>query len=162
MRHILSTYFYSFLDSGLSSSSVFENKTRLWGPEFTIDGILSRNDKGFFHSELEDYPWLQWHLPRQVKMIGITLTNRINCCGDHFRDVEIRAGKHPTKSGFKGQIKLNELCGKFAGPGETGQEHTIVCDNTISADYVTIQILDDNAILAINEMRIETISHGRF
>ena len=123
---------------------------------------MSHNDEGFFHSELEDYyPWLQWHLPRQVKMIGITLTNRITY-GDRLRDVEIRAGNYSTKNGFKGQINVNELCGNFAGPGENGKEYTISCANTISADYVTVQILDDRATLAINEIKVETISHGMF
>ena len=83
----------------LTSSSVFENDTKRWGPDFVIDGVISHNVKSFFHSELEDYPWLQWHLPRQVKMLGITLTTRFDCCGSRLRDVEIRAGKSSTKNG---------------------------------------------------------------
>jgi hypothetical protein len=145
----------------LTSSSVFGNETKRWGPDFVIDGVISHNVKSFFHSELEDYPWLQWHLPRQVKMLGITLTTRFDCCGDRLRDVEIRAGKSSTENGFKGQIKVNELCGEFLGPGETGKEHTITCDHAITADYITIQILDDRAILALNEIRLETVSHGK-
>ena len=90
-----------------------------------IDGVVSRNVKNFFHSELEDYPWLQWRLPRQVKMNGIIITTRFDCCGARLRDVEIRAGKSSIGNGYKGPIKGNEMCGKFPGPGETGREHTI-------------------------------------
>ena len=140
---------------------MFENNTKFWGPEFVIDGVISHNVKSVFHSELEDYPWLQWRLPRQVKLRGITITTRYDCCGDRLRDVEIRAGKMATKDGYKGPLKLNELCGKFPGPGETGKEHTITCGQTITSDYITIQILDDRAILALNEIRLETVSHGK-
>ena len=151
----------SILDIEVTSSSVFENDTKRWGPDFVLDGVISHSVKNIFHSELEDYPWLQWHLPRQVKVLGITLTTRSDCCGERLQDVEIRAGKNSVENSFKGRIKVNELCQNFAGPGETDKEHTIICDKPISAEYVTIQILDDRAILALNEIRLETVSHGK-
>ena len=151
----LSSPFF-ILDIEFATSSVFENDTQRWGPDFVIDGVISYGVKNFFHSELEDYPWLQWHLPRQVQMTGITLTTRYDCCGSRLRDVEVRAGKLSTTNGYKGQLSLNSLCGRFPGPGETGREYTITCDHPITADYVTIQILDDRAILALNEIRIQT------
>ena len=94
-------------------------------------------------------------------MLGITLTTRADCCGERLQDVEIRAGKNPIKENFKGRLTANELCQNFAGPGETDREHTITCDKPITAEYVTIQILDDRAILALNEIRLETVSHGK-
>ena len=156
----LSSPFF-ILDIEFATSSVFENDTQRWGPDFVIDGVISYGVKNFFHSELEDYPWLQWHLPRQVQMMGITLTTRYDCCGSRLRDVEVRAGKLSTTNGYKGQLSLNYLCGGFPGPGETGREYTITCDHPITADYVTIQILDDRAILALNEIRIQTVYHGK-
>ena len=156
----LSSPFF-ILDIEFATSSVFENDTQRWGPDFVIDGVISYGVKNFFHSELEDYPWLQWHLPRQVQMTGITLTTRYDCCGSRLRDVEVRAGKLSTTNGYKGQLSLNSLCGRFPGPGETGREYTITCDHPITADYVTIQILDDRAILALNEIRIQTVYHGK-
>ena len=56
--------------------------------------------------------------------------------------------------GFKGKLSANIICGIFAGPGEVGEDYTIVCDEPILADHVTIQILDDMATLQINELRI--------
>ena len=147
-------------DISVISSSVFENDTNRFGPQFVLDGVISRTVKEVFHSELEDYPWLQWHLPRQVNMLGITLTTRSDCCGERLRDVQIRAGKNSIDKNVKGPLNINEVCGVFSGPGETGRQHTITCNKPIAAEYVTIQILDDRAILALNEIRLETVAHG--
>ena len=94
-------------------------------------------------------------------MLGISLTTRSDCCGERLRDVQMRAGKNPVDKDYRGIIRINSLCGKFAGPGETARDHSVICDKPIIADYVTIQILDDRAILALNEIRIETVSHGK-
>ena len=94
-------------------------------------------------------------------MLGISLTTRSDCCGERLRDVQIRAGRNPVYKDYRGIIRINSLCGNFAGPGETARDHSVICDKPIKADYVTIQILDDRAILALNEIRIETVSHGK-
>ena len=159
--HLICDFLFSDI-SNVTSSSIHGNNVEKWGPQLVIDGILSHSDKNFFHSELEDYPWLQWRLPRRIKMSGITLKNRINCCGNHLRDVEIRAGMHSVERDFKGRITKNKVCGKFEGPGEYGGEYTINCDKEMLVDYITVQILDDNAILSINDIRIESARSGTF
>ena len=60
----------------------------------------------------------------------------------------------------KGRITINDICGKFVGPGEEGGKYTIDCDHELWADYITIQILDDSAILSLNEIRIDTAKYG--
>ena len=92
-------------------------------------------------------------------MTGITIKNRIDCCGDHLRDVEIRAGKLPLSTNRNGRINVNEICGTLPGPGEDGENYTIECEKEIDAEYVTVQILDDTAILSINDISILT-GHG--
>ena len=96
-------------DISVISSSVFENDTNRFGPQFVLDGVISRTVKEVFHSELEDYPWLQWHLPRQVNMLGITLTTRSDCCGERLRDVQIRAGKNSIDKNVKGPLNFYDF-----------------------------------------------------
>ena len=131
------------------SSSVYKNDIESYGPEYAIDGFYSDDNRYLFTSKVEDYPWLQWKLAKPVFVSGIVL-----CLGGYVGDIEIRAGNVSMAPGFKGKLSANIICGRFAGPGEVGEDYTIVCDEPILADYVTIQILDDMATLQINELRI--------
>ena len=109
-------------------------------------------------------PWLQWPLGSRTTMIGITISNpnynTSNGGGENLRNVEIRAGLGHLGPDFKGKISKNEICGKFEGPGDSRRAYTIMCEKEIVADYVTLQILDDNANLQINELEIITKSEG--
>ena len=68
------------------------------------------------------------------KLSSIHLMNRFDCCGDHLRDVEVRAGMLPVSG--KGRITINDICGKFVGPGEEGGKYTIDCVHELWADYI--------------------------
>ena len=39
--------------------------------------------------------------------------------------------------------------------------YPVVCDNSILADYVTIQVIDDNAMLQINELEMIIDNDGK-
>ena len=78
------------------------------------------------------------------------------CCGDRFKNVEVRAGSDDIKTDakFSGTITINHLCNKFSGTAQAGRAETIYCSSPIMANYITVQILDDDSILEINEMDV--------
>ena len=79
-----------------------------------------------------------------------------------MRDIEIRVGNASFTTNSKGKIINNVICGVFKGPGDSGEDYTILCKQEVLADYVSIQILDDKATLQINQLRLETSSKGIF
>ena len=102
----------------------------------------------------EDNPWLQWHLKEKVSVKELSISNRKDSYGNRLRQVELRAGVNGIHHSFRGRITTNELCGKFDGPGENGKEYIIKCKSPIVADYVTVQIVDKNSFLQLNEIYI--------
>ena len=96
-----------------------------------------------------------------MKLSGVKITNRKDCCGSRLSDVEVRAGNTALQSNFTGKITANKICGKFEGPGRNGENYTIDCEEEIMAEYVTIQIIDDNALLNISEIQIQTGYNGK-
>ena len=106
-------------------------------------------------------PWIQWHLPNTTNMIGVMISSRNRYTNDQLKHLEIRAGTSFVEKDFTGKMKINELCGTFDGPGKDRRVYTIMCTTDIKADYVTLQILDLNATLQINELEIITKSQGK-
>ena len=106
-------------------------------------------------------PWLQWHLPVTTNVIGVTIsTSRLE--GGLLKNLEVRAGSIEIDSRFKGRIgPTNKYCGKFIGPGANRRSYTILCEEPTLADFITIQILENNTQLQINEIELITTSEGR-
>ena len=52
-------------------------------------------------------------------------------------------------------------CGTFKGPGNAGGEYTIWCADTIFADFISIQLLDDNKMLQLSGIKIEKDVNGK-
>ena len=75
-------------------------------------------------------------------------------------DVEIRAGIDSVAADASKRIKINELCGTFKGPGVNRRVYTVMCKKEIVANYVTLQIVDTDSILQINELEIIPASKG--
>jgi len=107
-------------------------------------------------------PWIQWHLPNTTNMIGIMISSRNRELSDALRHLEIRAGTSFVGKDFKGKMTINELCGTFKGPGKDRRVYTVMCGKEIQAEYVTLQILDLDSVLEINELEIITKSQGKF
>ena len=144
------------------SSSTEDDKSDKWGPQFAIDGLWPHTADNLFVSKTENTPWLQWRLPRsQTHLAGIVISNPNNGDADSLKNVEVRAGNQSLESDFKGEITINQLCGKFDGPGGKNRVYTIMCTDEIVADYITIQIKNKNAKLQLNEIELVTISRGR-
>ena len=104
-------------------------------------------------------PWLQWHLPYTTKVAGVTIsTSWLE--GELLKNVEVRAGSNELDSKFKGKIDVNKYCGKFIGPGANRRSYTILCEEPILADFITIQILENKTQLQINEVELITTTEG--
>ena len=142
------------LEIDAQSSSVWSDNVAMWGPKYAIDGLLSHTATQFFHSRLEDNPWLQLSFSQTTILTGVVITNRMDGHGERLKDVFVRAGLHPLDRSFRGIIKINDKCGMFEGPGETGKQHTINCSSPITAKYITLQIVANDARLQINELDI--------
>ena len=104
----------------------------------------SRNAIGYFHSKHENRPWLRVQIP-VMKVAGIGIINRKDCCGNRLRWVEIRAGMQPNLR--------NRLVAVFRGPGRTGATHVVRFRPHVVAKYITFQ-LRHRGILQINGIKL--------
>ena len=120
------------------ASSVWEGREA----KFAWTGTDQATSIGIFHSLEEDNPWLRIRLNRKETITSVTIRNRIDCCGERLENLEIRAG---TKDDL-----TNEVVGTFAGPGATGQKHTVQFTKWVYADVLTFQLKKDNIALQIN------------
>ena len=92
---------------------------------------------------------------------SVTVVTREDCCGDLFRNVEVRAGVEPVPEQFSNRrLEVNTVCGYFSGPGQTGARHEIGCQAGITANYVTIQKLEKGE-LHVRDVEINGQSQGR-
>ena len=96
------------------ASSVLADNFKSYSPKFAIDGKISHDSKNFFHSKDEMFPWLEVKLPSTTMISSVTIVNRKDCCGDRFRNVEVRAGLDQVPAGFYGQqIDVNSVCAAY-------------------------------------------------
>lgn len=150
----------NYFTGTFSSSSIFDDKSNIWGPQFAGDAIWSTSNENLFATYIEDMPWLQWHLPDKAKVAGITIsTSRFE--GELLKNIEVRAGFSALNSNFKGKIKVNKFCGKFIGPGTNRRSYTILCSDPIPADVITVQTMENKTQLQINEIELITTSEGK-
>ena len=74
---------------------------------------------------------------------------------------EVRAGLSSLPANYKGRILKNVRCGRIEIRGGEDRVYPIVCDQAIIANYITIQIIDDNAVLQINELEVMDGKDGK-
>ncbi|XP_078384194.1 uncharacterized protein LOC144666681 [Oculina patagonica] len=153
------------IDFQVRCSSVYSGKSSYWGPRFAINGELAANSMYFFHSELENHPWLEVKFPSPVLVSSVTIVNRLNGYQERLRNLEVRAGIEPVPEGFTAydrglegnkKLEVNSRCGHFAGPARNLNEYvTITFDHPTLAQYITLQILDKEYLqingIGINE-----------
>ena len=74
---------------------------------------------------------------------SVSIVNRKDSNGWRLANIEVRAGINEFKDSSNGEKKvdINQVCGRFMGPGDNGKTYTINCDTAILATYVTIQIV---------------------
>ena len=127
------------------ASSTYEYRL----PEFAWRGFNQVIYGDFFHSEVEDNPWLRIQLNRKETITSVTIRNRLDCCGERLENLEVRAGTNNDNA--------NEIVGRFAGPGATGAKHVVRFTKSVVADFLTFQIKKDDAVLQINGIYLNDI-----
>ena len=138
----------------ITTSSTYGSQAH-YGPHFAIDGVLSNENKFFFHSNIEPYNWAQLKLSRPQMVAGIEIFNRADCCGDRLRNLEIRAGLDPVPEGTTGDVLLtqNARVGFFPGPGANGGTYKIMFATPKLVQFITLQLFDRN-YLQLNEVKV--------
>ena len=106
-------------------------------------------------------PWLQWKLPSRTHVVGVSISDVSQSSKfdnkthkTELVNYEIRAGLSSLPKNHQGEIVLNTLCGRVEIRGGEDRVYPIVCNESILADYLTVQVRDDNAMLKINELEI--------
>ena len=74
---------------------------------------------------------------------SVSIVNRKDSNGWRLANIEVRAGINEFKDSSNGEKKvdINQVCGRFLGPGEDGKTYYINCDTAILAKYVIVQIV---------------------
>ena len=145
------------------ASSIYRDQNRNYGPRFAVDGLWSTKSFQIFNSKIEKLPWLQWNLPNRTDVIGVaisdkwsitTFKNATTHSTNDVPNIEVRAGTTPIHGEYKGLITENQFCGRVAVRGGEDRVYTIMCEKSIQSDYITIQMIDDNVSLRINELEV--------
>ena len=100
----------------------------------------------FYHSKLEDNPWLRVQLNAPIKITSVTVGNRKGCCGDRLKNLEIRAGMNNDLT--------NEVVGFYEGPGKTGEQYTIRLKVPVVAEFLSFQLKGKKQYLQIEGIRL--------
>ena len=87
-----------------------------------IDDVSNGKIKGLCHSKRERAPWLalDYGEGAKVSVEKVVLLNRVDCCGDRTKNVEIRLSNKLPASGNK-MFSGGKLLGTFKGPATRGQ-----------------------------------------
>ena len=139
-----------------------------YGPRFAVDGEWATRSYNVYTSKVEKMPWLQWNLPNRTNVFGISISNEYgiskfknNTNKNELVNFEVRAGLRSMSDlpdfapeHYNGKISINELCGRIEIRGGEDRVYPIICSKSILADFITIQMIDDNAMLQINELEL--------
>ena len=108
-----------------TSSSVASNDLTKYSPEFSVDGLISNTDTGFFKTKREKYSWLDPHLATPKRLIGIKITSRMDVYKEGIEKMEIRAGR-------RWDITRDQR--------RRGETFTTMFDKSVLAENVSIQL----------------------
>ncbi len=145
----------------VSASSVHRNRWNQYGPQWAVDGQLSRTFLYFYHSIPERMPWFQieFRHPQLVSKVEMTTRER-EFYGHRFRNVTARVGAMALVrvADLKAEERKNEVCGTFSGPsGRSFAVETIACQpHAIRGKYLQIVMEDEgeDRLLEINEIDV--------
>ena len=137
---------------GAFSSSIHHNT---YDATNAIDGNL----ENFFHSndnEKNKNPWLQVELKEICVIHSIIVFNRKNCCGERTKNMRVGVGFTKFVKGMETlDLRKNEVCATYEGPGKNGEEISIHCKAPMRGQYVSVQLMQtSNAILNLGEIEI--------
>ena len=122
----------SFTEAGLiEADTATQSSSRTDSPaENCIDGEtdgpgFAPNGTGrLCHTEAEIAPWIALHYNTPVIVRRVVLFNRVDCCGERTKGVQVRISDELPRSGnelFTG----GTLFGRFDGPATNGQ-HIVI------------------------------------
>jgi len=111
-----------------------------------IDGDTTGVDDGvdsvfgdMCHTNEERAPWFAIDYGRTVTVATVEIFNRVSCCGDRTRNVDVRISDELPVSGSR-MFSGGTLFGHFAGPATNGQHITISGEREMSGRYVIVQM----------------------
>ena len=122
------------------------------GHQHADDGLVSNMWNEYFHSDRETGPWLQPPLKERINVTGVSLINPVDCCDERLILVEVRAGMAGIGQTHHEYINGNGICGRSDGPSNYESKHIIDCAEPILPDFITVQLMYDNAYLQSNEL----------
>ena len=115
-------------------SSISSTYGELAGAGNCIDGntapVSTLPQGGICHTNYDATPWIAIDYGTRVIVERVEIFNRVNCCGDRTRNVDVRISDElPRKAYVFGNEfywqSRGTLLGRFAGPGTNGQQITI-------------------------------------
>ena len=140
--------------SEIVASSVWLNNPDVWGEHFAIDGIYSTTNGNLFRSSRQDHPWLQWHFGETTTVKAVRIRNRVDCCGNELRNIEIRV--------VEDQGNKQITCGNIQSPGKENQQYDVRCQNPQpQGNFIVIQRNQLNVVLQINELILNPPAPGK-
>ena len=90
-----------------------------------------------------------------IVVSNVKLVNRKDGWFERLKNAEIRAGMDEVPFGTTNKLlNINTACATYQGPPTNNQDIYLVCNSSIMAKFLTIQLKDKNAILQINELKI--------
>ena len=98
-------------------------------------------------------PWLQIELGYAATVHQVIIINRKNCCGNDLKNVALRVGLIKFTKGM--DLKDDEICAKYQGPGTNGEKIEIKCSSPMKGQYVSIHLIEHTPA-KINLMEIIT------
>ena len=98
-------------------------------------------------------PWLQIELEYVANVNHVVIHNRKDCCGERMKNVALRVGLTKFTNGM--ELKNDETCATYEGPGSDGEKIIINCSRKMKGQYVSIHLMQNTpAILHLNEIMI--------
>ena len=148
----------STLKMTAKASSVYLKNDSKWGPQFAIDGKISKRYVRFFHSKGgkgENNPWLEINFNecKTVALVSIKHRRDKYCCPERFSKAKVSLfveenGRRTNKA----QVNVD-------GPAQHGQLETdFKFESPISANGLRLELDKSNAILEVFPI-LKTFDH---
>jgi len=119
---------------------------------------LDRDEDTFCHNhgELgEQHPWILIEYPRPMNITKVVIKNRKSCCGDRFRDIEVRVSKEKPELSINQSFTGGWLLGRYPGPGWTDQPPVTFSDQGARGRWVVVQ-KNSPGVINIAEIYVST------
>ena len=89
---------------------------------FPVVHLIDGDGNNFYHSEAKtDHPWVQLELLEGYRVQKVKIINRLDCCWERLKNVEIRVGNHEATENVQGELSSNTKCKHWDGPARKGQ-----------------------------------------